>query len=117
MIQTEKQYPLITSDNCYLYILATGEMQYYIGMAGNPKLGDNIIYEKSKGGVQAAKLMPAKLVYYRCFEDTLSALGFKLLLEKLAPASVDRIIRRMNPTKQDLSHLLQNNNNRHLNNF
>ncbi len=103
MKQIEKQYPLITSDNCYLYILATGEKEFTIGMAGNPKLGGNAIYGKSKACVQAAKQTPAKLVYYRCFEDTLSALGFKLLLEKLAPASVDRIIRRMNPTKQDLS--------------
>ena len=107
MTQSGKQYLLASSDSCYLYILAIGEKEFTIGMAGNPKLADNITYEKSKVSVKAAKQMPAKLVYYRCFEDTLSALGFKLLLEKLAPASVDRIIRRMNPTKQDLSHLFQ----------
>lgn len=102
MTQTEKQYPLITSDNCYLYILATGEMQYYIGMAGNPKLGDNIIYEKSKDDVQYTKKVPARLVYYRCFDDTLTALAYKRLLESMAPRSVEYLIRRSNPGMETL---------------
>lgn len=103
MTQNSLQYPRVPSDNCYLYILATGEKEFTIGMAGNPKLGGNAIYGKSKAYVQAAKQTPAKLVYYRCFEDTLTALAFKRLLESMAPRSVEYLIRRSNPQLETLN--------------
>lgn len=106
MTQNNLQYPRVPSDTCYLYILATGEKEFTIGMAGKPNLDDcTPLYNTDEKNNEANKAShaPARLVYYRHFDDTLTALAYKLLLEKLAPASVDRIIRRMNPTKQDLS--------------
>ncbi len=105
MAQTEKQYPLVPSDTCYLYILAIGKMKYHIGMAGNPKLDDcSPLYNTNEKNneVKEASHAPARLVYYRRFDDTLTALGFKRLLESMAPRSVEFIIRRSNPDLETL---------------
>ena len=106
MTQTNLQYPRVPSDTCYLYMLATGEMKYHIGMAGNPKLGDcTLLYNISEKNDEAkeASYISARLVYYRYFDDTLTALAYKRLLESMAPRSVEYIIRRINPDMETLN--------------
>ena len=105
MTQNSLQYPRVPSDTCFLYIFATGEMQYHIGMAGKPKLdGCTPLYNTNEKNNRAkeANLAPARLVYYRHFDDTLTALAYKRLLESMAPRSVEYLIRRSNPGMETL---------------
>jgi predicted GIY-YIG superfamily endonuclease len=44
-----------------------------------------------------------RLVYYRSFDDMLSALSFKLLISTLRKESVKSIICKMNPLMLDIS--------------
>lgn len=94
MSQNNKLHLGIPSDACYFYILIKGNKQYVIGIAGSPKF-----YEYNINNSEASL---GRLVYYRGFPDTLSALGFKLLIENMGPNSVDYIIRRNNPTLETL---------------
>ncbi len=105
MTQNNMQYPRVPSDTCYLYILATGEMQYHIGMAGKPNLDDcTPLYNTNEKNNEANAAVPisARLVYYRHFDDTLTALAYKRLLESMAPRSVEYLIRRSNPGMETL---------------
>lgn len=79
----------------YVYVLVTGEKTYTLGMTGNPNIKqiptstpDDALTNGNSG---------VWLVYYHHFTDTLSALGFKILLEKLSPASSNYLIDRSNP--------------------
>ncbi len=105
MTQNNLQYPRVPSDTCYLYILATGEKEFTIGMAGKPNLDDcTPLYDTDEKNNEANKAShaPARLVYYRHFDDTLTALAFKRLLESMAPRSVEYLIRRSNPGMETL---------------
>lgn len=94
MTRTDKQYPRVPSDTCYVYVLSNGAGRYTIGMAGAT--------HSLESRAQAASDQPARLVFYRRFDDTLSALGYKRLLEVLDAASVEYIIRRSNPDMETL---------------
>ena len=89
MTRTDKQYPRVPSDTCYVYVLSNGAGRYTIGMAGAT--------HSLESRAQAASDQPTRLVFYRRFDDTLSALGYKRLLEVLDAASVEYIIMRSNP--------------------
>jgi predicted GIY-YIG superfamily endonuclease len=83
----------LINEQCWIYIIEQHEQQLSIGVAGNlRKHIKTCSFENSK-----------KLIFYRCFPDTLSALGFKLLLENLSHNTVEQLIRHSNPTKKDLS--------------
>lgn len=48
------------------------------------------------------------VVYYRFFNDILVALGYRLILERLSRASLERIILKQNPILTDLSDEMNN---------
>lgn len=87
------------SDLCWIYILEDESQLIYIGLTGDIKqrMDD---YQNHK--IKMIERISPKLVYYRHFPDTLSAIGFKLLLHKLSSDSVDYLIRQMNPEKNNL---------------
>jgi hypothetical protein len=101
MNTSDKQYPRVPTETCYLYILAKGEMQYTIGIVGNPEMWEGNLKKERKSHGDDGPM--ERLVYCRPFPDTLSALGFKMLLERLVPSSVDFIIRRSNPGLETLA--------------
>lgn len=88
-----EQNETINNDQCWIYIIEQREQSLLIGIAGNlrQKLGECTL-EDSK-----------KLIFYRCFSDTLSALGFKLLLQNLSHNTIGQLIQRANPSRKDLS--------------
>lgn len=71
------------NDKCWVYILQHTDKTLTIGIAGN-------LVERIQGN-------QSKLVYSRCFPDTLSALGFKLVLQRLSKASIMRLVRNNSP--------------------
>jgi hypothetical protein len=105
MTQNNLQYPCVPSDTCYLYILDTGEKQHQIGMAGKPNLDacTPLCNTNEKNNeAKVANLALARLVYYRHFDDTLTALAYNRLLENMAPRSVEYLKRRSNPDMETL---------------
>lgn len=50
-------------------------------------------------GIEQTK---AKLVYYRCYDNIIDALGHKLFLEQISKASLKRIIKMQNPKNKNL---------------
>lgn len=81
-------------DECWLYIIEQYNRQMYIGITGN--------LTQRVNALQTGQIKKEKLVYYRSFPDTLTALGFRLLLQKISHSSVDYLIRKMNPNKENL---------------
>lgn len=94
MTQNNKPHLGVPSDICYCYILVKDEKHYTIGIAGSSKFHEYNINNSETGS--------GRLIYYRSFPDTVSALGFKLLIENLAPNSIEYIIRRSNPKLKTL---------------
>lgn len=84
---------------CWIYILDTGHKVRYIGLTGN--LYQRMeLYRPGSNKPEAGE--NARLVYYQLFPDTLTAIGFKLLLQRLSHGSVEYIIDRMNPQRENL---------------
>lgn len=78
----------LDSNECWVYILQNVDRTLTIGITGNltERLEEN----------------QSKLVYFRYFSDTLSALGFKLVLQQLSMSSVKLLIRDKNPMLRNL---------------
>ncbi len=84
---------------CCIYILEGADRSFYIGLTGNLK---QRMADYATGQIRVDNSAGSKLVYYRWFSDTMSAVGYKLLLNELPTESVEYLIRRMNPDKTNL---------------
>ena len=89
----------LPDDKCCVYILQCSDSTLEIGITGDME-------QRMEGyhglNVNAGREC-TKLVYYRCFPDTLTAIGFKLLLKQLSPASVRRLIHEYKSSQQQVS--------------
>lgn len=96
---------LTLNGTCWVYILENDKQERLIGLTGDLQKS---IKQRVKN-TTANNTTAGKLVFYRCFDDTLSALGFRLLLLKLSESSVNTIVHFMNPENKDLSFVLTEN--------
>lgn len=83
------------NNECWVYILQHTNQTLTIGIAGN--LAQRM-EEYQRQNITGNSSHQAMLVYSRQFPDTLSALGFKLVLQQLSKASIMRLIRSNSPT-------------------
>lgn len=98
---------LTLTNSCWVYIMEYDKKKRQIGLTGNLQKS---IQQVSKGK-PVGSTTAGKLVFYRCFPDTLSALGFRLLLLRLSDSSVERIVHSINPAKTDLAITVLSENN------
>ncbi|MGE0076238.1 MAG: hypothetical protein AB7S48_00095 [Bacteroidales bacterium] len=92
------------TDLCWVYIMEDENQLFNIGLTGD--LNQRIVdYQNHK--MKVIDAIGSKLVYYRQFSDTLSALGFKLVLQQLSLTSLKLLIRENNPTLRNLNNHIE----------